>query len=84
MIRFTPRLQPAVISDGGRGSCKFFMGWYQGERWERLDGWNMTRRTLGPSDQGQAGAGRIGASQKKQEGLSGGWRIPKPRARTGN
>lgn len=84
IIRFTPRLQPAVVTDWGRGSCKLFMWWYQWERWERLDGWEVTPRTLGPSDQDQAGAGRIGASQKKQEGLSGGWRIPMPLARTGN
>lgn len=58
--------------------------WYQWARWERLGGWNMTPGTLGPSDQDQTGAGRIGASQIKQESLSGGWRIPKPLARTGN
>lgn len=58
------------------------MWWYQWERWERLDGWNITPETLGPSGQDQAGTGRIGASQKKQEGLSGGWRIPKPLTKT--
>lgn len=84
IIRFTPRLQPALDSYLGRGSCKLFMWWYQWERWERLDGWNKTPETLGPSGQDQAGTGRIGASQKKQEGLSGGWRIPKPLTKTGN